>query len=284
MTMSGVRNGFMKIEAICCSAVILMLMVLVSSPAYSQLLAPVYPGTVMVEQDQKEAVFLVKDDIEQVLDYYRQRLGEPEELRQGSGWSDDGRKYHWIVKRHYAEFGGVDISTRRPLDHDAVSDPVHLPQGMAGAHQVCFSHELLAPLARMAVRLPDREGADFVEACRRYVHLTWSFFQDTDELDRHGRRLTMDKYLLVRHQDKIRPPSAETMHEAYAKMQALAMAGRIEEAREMAQQLGSTPVQQGDDWVGWIQLLKDIDEHAYQTRIRISTDPATWPEWRYDKG
>ncbi|MFP4084691.1 MAG: hypothetical protein ACLFP9_05650 [Desulfonatronovibrio sp.] len=280
--MAEVKKRYINRKSACSWAGALMFLVLFSCPAYTELLAPVYPGGIMLEHDQKGAVFLIRDDIDLVLEYYRNRLGDPEEFRQ-DGMSGQGRRYHWRIAEHQAGTGKVQISTQRPANYDAVPDPSLLPPDMSGAYQICLTHKLLEPLVQMAMRLPDRDGSDFVQACQRYVHLTWSFFQDTDELDRHGRRMGMDEYLLSRHKHSKRPLSPDSMHEAYAKMQELALSGRTEEARKMAQQMQNA-FTRNEDWEEWIRLLEDINEHAFQTKVMINTHPSTWTEWEHDKG
>jgi hypothetical protein len=171
-----------------------------------------------------------------------------------------------------------------------------MPAALEGADQRCLHSDFFAPLRTMAMQLENRDWPQYNAVCERYHHLTWSMFFPTEQLDQRGRPMSMDQVLISRY----RPGGVQTSpevanaspEELAARMQALAMSGRREEARALAEQLAAAQMSGAasagpgsasrggiaDDWEEWVKLLKEIDGHAYRTRILIHTDPATWPE------
>jgi len=208
----------------------------------------------------------------------RSRLGVPGELLPESGWGNDGRKYHWEIKWHFADFGGVLISTPIPREYEDTPGEDQLPPGMDWGQQVCYSHELFKPLLGMISRIPDKGNEDFLEVCSRYMHLTWSLFPPSEHPDKQGEFLSMDKFLLSQNQQDHQPPSQADLEAMYTRMVKLSMAGKSAEAAELSQLMMGGGL--SNDWDGYAELLTEIEKYAFQTRIAISYDPATWPEWQ----
>jgi hypothetical protein len=272
-------------------------------PAEAELLAPVYPGSVAISQDERGHVFYTRDQIGKALTFYRTQLGEPRELRAGRS-RGDGREYHWVLKTYdYVNDAGVHLSTPEKPPEQVTPEQVALLAGMgrkemSGTDPKCLNHELFEPLEHMVIQLPHRDGRQFAQVCRRFVHLTWSLFPYTEELDERGRPLRRDQYLLNRYRQQIAPPSSgapspASPEEIAARMQALAMAGRMDGARELARAMadGQRPARLGpgvrmdsgqvvDHWDDWTNLLEEIDKYAYRTRILIQTDPDSRPQRR----
>jgi len=254
------------------------------SPAHSSLLAPVYPGSVNIEHGQgpirnpyvpdtpMARQFYSKDDIDKVLDFYVGHLGEPHHTTGGKGI------YHeWKLKEIPGLIGRMYIATdNRDFSTEKLPDQPHMPEGFEGATLDCMAYEGFKPLIWMVEQLPDRSGKDFVEICKRFGHLTWCYFPYAKEPDSRGKPVPMDKYLLDSHSRPGKPLTTEDLEKMYAQAQALAIAGRSEEAAAIGEQMtGDTP---STDWDGHIRLLEKIDEYAYRTVIVINTDPAGWPD------
>lgn len=276
------------------------------SPAEAGILAPVYPGAVAANHElQKqnrvyEQVFYSRDPIEQVVAFYRSHLGEMEEIIAGQGYR---HVVHEIGTRFKAQssptWAGVHISTSSKANlndtEPFVSDISNASSPMDGADPKCLHHAFFKPLQHMVQLLPNRDWAQFNSVCHQYCHLTWSMFLPTDERDNQGRIMAKDQLLMARYRPSglqaPNPLSKVDPEEIALRMQALAMAGRIDEARSLAEQLaaahafdvGDTKLRiedgkYADDWDDWVKLLDEIDEHAYQTMIRIHTNPESWPE------
>jgi hypothetical protein len=277
-------------------------------PVQASLMAPLYPGAVPAEHEVSEQmkpylrVFYSQDPVEKVHDFYRAHAGEMEPMRSGTGFHSSRR----VPPREKAslepEEVGVFISTPRPRESQKPGEamgavPLGMPAALQGADQRCLHSDFFAPLRTLAMQLENRDWPQYNAVCERYHHLTWSMFFPTEQLDQRGRPMSMDQVLISRY----RPGGLETApevanaspEELAARMQALAMSGRREEARALAEQLAAAQMSGGgiggtgvrvqggkiaDDWEEWVKLLEQIDGHAYRTRILIHTDPTTWPE------
>jgi hypothetical protein len=270
--------------------------------------APLYPGAVAAEHEVSELmrpyqqVFYTRDPIERVHDFYSAHAGTLEEARSGQGFYHIVRKVPAREKASLEpEEVGVFISTPRPLESQKSGQgtggvPAGMPAELEGADQRCLRSDFFAPLRTMAMQLENRDWPQYNAVCELYHHLTWSMFLPTEELDQRGRPMRMDQVLISRYNPggvQTSPDVANASpEELAARMQALAMSGRREEARALAEQFAAAQmsgamggagvrIQKGgiaDDWEEWVKLLKEIDGHAYRTRILIHTDPATWPE------
>lgn len=107
-----------------------------------------------------------------------------------------------------------------------------------------------------------------------------------------------DRWLLARDEAKLRAgmhagtapaeAGAEDMQSLAARIQAAAAAGRMDEVRALSAQMqGGMAAQKiknqaaadmvtKDHWTFWMGFLKDLDTHAYRTRIWVNTAPKTW--------
>jgi hypothetical protein len=270
--------------------------------------APLYPGAVAAEHETSEQmrpyqqVFYTRDPIERVHDFYSAHAGTLEKARSGQGFYHIVRKVPAREKASLEpEEVGVFISTPRPPKSKNSGQgmggvPGGMPAELDGADQRCLHSDFFAPLRTMAMQLKNRDWPQYNAVCERYHHLTWSMFLPTEELDQRGRPMRMDQILISRYNPGGVQTSPEVANaspeELAARMQALAMSGRREEARALAEQFAAAQmsgamggagvrIQKGgiaDDWEEWVKLLKEIDGHAYRTRILIHMDPATWPE------
>ncbi|MDF1615499.1 hypothetical protein [Desulfurivibrio dismutans] len=275
------------------------------------LAAPVYPGAVAAEHAVAEQqrvymrVFYSHDPIASVVDFYRQHLGPPEELRAGGQTHQQeiggGRFTHYRYVLHrviplekaalHPELVAVEISSPSPPAEDAPAGMTMPPQ-LADADFRCKPpSDFFEPLLNMVVNDPARDWPDFNAVCERFHHLQWSLFFPSAVQDERGRALNQAQAMLRRYHDENLPPvlSEADMEAMAIQMQTLAMSGRMEEAQEMARQMaagtrspgmpvGTPGTAAGIDWDDWVDLLAEIDQHAYRTRIMIHTDPTTWPD------
>ncbi|MFP4517299.1 MAG: hypothetical protein ACLFNV_10960 [Desulfovibrionales bacterium] len=277
-------------------------------PVQANLVAPLYPGVVPAEHEVSEQmkpyvrVFYSQDPIEKVRDFYSAHAGTLEKARSGQEFFHIAAKVP-VREKASLEPGevGVFISTPRPQKAQKSEGatggvPAGMPAELKGADQRCLHSDFFAPLRTMAMQLEHRDWPQFNAVCEQYHHLTWSMFFPTEELDQRGRPMRMDKVLISRYRPGGVQASPEMANvspqELAAKMQALAMSGRREEAKALAEQFAAAQmsgavggagvrIQKGgiaDDWEDWVKLLEEIDGHAYRTKILIHTDPATWPE------
>ncbi len=137
---------------------------------------------------------------------------------------------------------------------------------------------------------------DLIRVYAKYRHLEHDYFPTVRTKD--GRLESYDRWLL----DKTRARLAGARKKASApavansqdmatlgkRMQAAVQAGRMDEVQALQKQMMA--VMQGgqaanrsaekavtaDHWNDWIAFLKDLDAHAYRTRIWINTSPRTW--------
>ncbi|ADH87089.1 hypothetical protein [Desulfurivibrio alkaliphilus] len=276
-----------------------------------QLAAPVYPGAVAAEhavggqQQTYVRVFYSHDPIAAVVAFYEQQLGPLEKLRSGQqSYQPEirgGRLVHYRYVLHrviplekaalHPELVAVEISSPQPTEEGTPAG-VAMPPQLADADPRCRPpSDFFEPLLNMVVNDPARDWPDFNAACERFHHLQWSLFFPSAERDERGRTLNQAQAMIRRYHDENLPPVlAEADMEALAlQMQTLAMSGRMEEAQALARQMatgtrspgmpvGTPGTAAGIDWDDWVNLLAEIDQHAYRTRIMIHTDPATWPD------
>jgi len=107
-----------------------------------------------------------------------------------------------------------------------------------------------------------------------------------------------DRWLLERDRAKLKGQvqagsasaqgGAADMQALSAKIQAAAAAGRMDEVQRLSAQLqqGMQGARGGsaqagaamskDHWDFWLAFLKDLDAHAYRTRIWVNTQPGSW--------
>lgn len=244
-----------------------------ASPAYTGLLGDVYTDAVSAVCDSdhdeiRQHVFYSKDGIESVYAFYKGAYGQPDH--------ESSNQFRWTLKIYFAEYAGLTIETPRA----AVREDFQVTHSASAAiaSPECYTHEIFLPLNQIAMTQPDK-SKDFINVCNRFLHLTWSYFMVAPETDHHGKPLSMKEHILSR-QTQIRPKTTQSsMEEDYARMVAMALAGQTEEVEEIGRQMieGTRPAM---GWDEYVNLLKEIDEHAYRTRILIQTDPANWPEWR----
>lgn len=275
--------------------------------AKAGLQAPVYPGAVPANHELHEQgrvyerVFYTRDSIEQVLAFYRSRLGEMEEIQTGQAYRHVVREIGTRFKAQRSpSWAGIHISSPNPGKEapgakSIVSDGRSGPSPLDGADPKCLHKKVFSPLLNMVQLLPNRDWEQFNSICHQYYHLTWSMFFPTDERDGRGRIMTQEQLLMARYRPSgLQAPDSLAKvdpEEIALRMQALAMAGRIDEARALAEQLaaahsfdvGGTKLriedgEYADDWNDWVKLLDEMDGHAHRTMIRIHTNPETWPE------
>lgn len=247
-----------------------LLLTVQTGPAHSGLLGKVYPDAVAVTCDKahdpvRRHVFYTKDGIDQVYSFYHELYGQPEH--------ESRNEYMWVLKIHYAEYAGLSIETPRgAVREDFQAGPAVM------ADPECYSHEIFQPLNQIAMNQPEK-SKEFKDICNRFLHLTWSYYMSSPELDHQGRPLSMKEHILTAHKQKHPQMTEESMEDAYARMLAMAMAGQTEEVERIGQQMieGTRP---SVEWDEYLSLLDELDSHAYQTRIIIQTDPAGWPEWQ----
>jgi hypothetical protein len=138
--------------------------------------------------------------------------------------------------------------------------------------------------------------ADLIRVYEKYKHLERAWYPTVRASN--GRLESYDRWLL----DRTRARLASTRKTASApataaprdmsaiakRMQAAAAAGRMDEVQALQKQMMAA-MQDGqtanrtaektivkDHWKDWLAFLKDLDAHAYRTRIWINTSPRTW--------
>ncbi|MEJ2346413.1 MAG: hypothetical protein P8076_11050 [Gammaproteobacteria bacterium] len=136
---------------------------------------------------------------------------------------------------------------------------------------------------------------DLIAVYEKYKHLETAWYptvKTADGLESYDRwLLARDKARLNAKRQKAAAPTVAAsadMSALAARIQAAAAAGRMDEVRALgARMRGAMATQQGasnrakavvlaDHWDYWLAFLKDLDAHAYRTRIWINTAPASW--------
>lgn len=137
---------------------------------------------------------------------------------------------------------------------------------------------------------------DLIRVYAKYKHLEHDYFPTVKT--KAGRLESYDRWLL----DKTRARLAGARKKAAApavansrdmaalgkRMQAAVQAGRMDEALALQKQMvaamqggqaanrSAEKAVMADHWNDWIAFLKDLDAHAYRTRIWINTNPRSW--------
>lgn len=287
------------------------ILVWVSVNARAETAAEIYPGAIAADHAVSEMarpyvrVYYSRDPIERVKAFYEKELGVFEEIRSGQeSYQQDIRRpvitYRHVIHRVIAmekaaihpEQVAVEISALRTPEDAAEHIPGSVRGQMAEADMRCRPpSDFFEPLFTMVATQDNRTWEHFNKVCRRYHHLESSLFLPSLEQDERGRTLNQAQAMIRQYHAETSPPvtDAASMEELAEQMQALAMAGRIAEAQALAQRMAEGMRAPGSpagfaggrvsaDWDGWVKLLGEIDRHAYQTRIMINTDPATWPD------
>lgn len=136
---------------------------------------------------------------------------------------------------------------------------------------------------------------DLIAVYAKYKHLEASWYptvKTADGLESYDRwLLARDKARLNAKRHKATAPAVSAsadMSTLAARIKAAAAAGRMDEVQALSAQMqGAMAAQQGvsdhaktvvlaDHWDYWMAFLKDLDAHAYRTRIWINTAPASW--------
>ncbi|MEJ2508188.1 MAG: hypothetical protein P8009_01695 [Gammaproteobacteria bacterium] len=136
---------------------------------------------------------------------------------------------------------------------------------------------------------------DLLKVYARYKHLETSWYPTVKTAN--GPE-SYDRWLLARDRAKLKgemhagaapaQAGAADMQSLSAKIQAAAAAGRMDEVQRLSAQMrqgmvgAQSNAHQGraaqlkDRWDFWLAFLKDLDAHAYRTRIWINTQPSSW--------
>ncbi len=247
--------------------------------AQAELVAPVYPGSVAADHEIPEylseyvSAFYSADPIEKVVEFYKGRLGDMEEVRQG-------REYNYTVKRIRVGKAalqpdrlGVMVKTKKP-DEDPRQQYAGVEQDI---HMASYQHDYFRPLEALVARLSGRDWEDYNEAVDRFIHLTWSYFPDSGRTDSRGREMNLARALI---EDYHKGGSMEEMErsseEMAARMQELMQQGRISEVQALAEQMRMQAVRATEDddskWDQYISVLEEIENHAFKTLITIHRD------------
>jgi hypothetical protein len=266
------------------------------------LAAPVYPGSVAADHagDQYQRIFYSRDPVEKVTAFYGGRLAGLEELKPGQEsyqmelGGQRTRTYRYVLHRVVALEKAAVHPDRVAVEISALTDrpPAGAPAGMsvppdlAQADSRCRPpSDFFEPLFNTIAAGKNRDWQRFNAVCERFHHLSRSIFFPSGEQDERGRTLNQAQALIRQYHAQNSPAVADdaSLEDLAARMQALAMAGRMAEAQALAQQMASgvrraPGVPGAADWDDWVGLLEKIDRHAYRTRIMINTDPATWPD------
>lgn len=141
--------------------------------AEAGLQALVYPGAVPANHELHEQgriyerVFYTRDSIEQVLAFYRSRLGEMEEIKTGQTYRHAVREIGTRFKAQSSPtWVGVHISSPNPVKDgpDAksiVSDGRYGPSPLDGVDPQCLHKKVFSPLLNMVQLLPNRDWEQF---------------------------------------------------------------------------------------------------------------------------
>lgn len=93
-----------------------------------------------------------------------------------------------------------------------------------------------------------------------------------------GSTLTSyDRWLLQRRKAKLAKSTGMTgkeKQELADRLQRLYAAGKFDEAKKLSDRVAARG--NVDRWSYWVDFLKDLDAHAYRTRITIDVDPRSW--------
>ena len=270
----------MKVVPGCFVAVFLANSVL----AGETLLAPVYPGALEVDEQQEQiagnrvfggfpeqrAMFLIKDGPEEVLAYYSKQglaMGEPTS----------------------SHLGGLlaDSHSREILDSKAVSDRLEDFTLVRSAGMEVFKPQardrgVYLDLSRNSVINGHHSQAELEQLAERYAYLESCVFEVMK--NDNGQWLPADKVLVDKYyaarKDAFSEPAMD-MEQLARKMQELVLAGRMQEAQALTEKMTSglgalDDTAAADTWQDGLDLLQELNLHAYRTVILIDKKPEQW--------
>lgn len=122
-----------------------------------------------------------------------------------------------------------------------------------------------------------------LEVYAKYRHLETSWYPTV----KTGVGVTSyDRWVLARDQQSTDQRDGQVrgnVQALAARIQAAMAAGRMDEVKALTEQAqqdmtgnGAGAPQLQDQWDHWLAVLKDLDAHAYRTRISINTEPKGW--------
>lgn len=284
-------------QAICLLGVIVLL-VFPAASAQAELMAPVYPGAVPageeLEENERyfEEAFYVRAPIEKIVAFYEENYGPMEEVRAGEKYRSVRRQSPRFKASFEPEQIGVRVYANpgeRPfLDQPAGLSPDQAAKMQATIQDRCGS-EHFARLRLMAHQLDKYDWKDFKEVCDRFDHIDRAYFRLTGQWNAKGEVLRRDQVMLKEQQDKMGLAEPEQMdaEQLAQRMEELQQQGRFQEMAELARKFqdksmrgaGMAPAGKvHDNWHEWISYLEKLDNHAFQTFIRINKDPSAWPD------
>jgi len=259
-----------------CVAGVLTLSVLASlapAPLAAQagpnLIAPVYPGAVVVERladrsfQSEVRAFLTKDPLATVRAFYDREVGAmqnlriqdlnvPEELRSEMSRKDNPYVYAiGLGREQHTGVLGVEISVLEPREERA-------PNSYDAVGPV-FEKLLMGQTAGEATK------QQFDSLVEEYRHLAWKYYLTTDQTSDFGRPLTADQVAFQSCEGGA--SGGLTTDEIMMKMQAAYAKGDFEEAQKLSEQMMGAAGMSG--WDTWVDCLKTIEEEAYTTLITI---------------
>jgi len=286
----------------CYALGVVLLMMILGSPAQADLMAPVYPGAVSANEELTwyepyfEEAYYVREPVEEVVAFYEQEFGPMEEVRAGEKYRNVRRQAPRFLASAEPENIGVRVYAKAAAEQLPADTGRMTPEQAARIKEVspgqCASGHF-AGLRLIAQQHDSYDWQDFQAVCDGFEHIDRAYFQLTDEKDERGRYQRKDQVLLAQQRKNMgmmtteqREASAEDMSR---RIQELQQQGRMQEMAEVARQfqeqsMAGTGVRPGgevqDNWDEWVAYLERLDGYAFQTMIRINRDPSAWPEER----
>ena len=246
---------------------------LASAPLAAQagpnLIAPVYPGAVVVERladrsfQSEVRAFLTKDPLATVRAFYDREVGAmqnlriqdlnvPEELRSEMSRKDNPYVYAiGLGREQHTGVLGVEISVLEPQDEGA-------PNTYEAVGPV-FEKLMMGQVAGEATK------EQFDSVVEQYRHLSWKFYLPTDKTSDHGLELTADQVAFQSCEGGA--SGGLSTDEIMGKMQAAYAKGDFDEAQKLSELMMGAAGMSG--WDTWMDCLKKIEEEAYTTLITI---------------
>lgn len=232
------------------------------------LVAPVYPGSVVVEVLEDENLpdgtraFLSRDPIDAVKRFYEREsgpmeraslsdLGVPDELRDES-FGTRPFVFARRVEGGHRDLRGVQVSAREPREG-------------AGAPSVYPAVGPIFQRLQMGMLNNEAPQARFDELVEEYRHLAWRYYPVSDEEAQSGERLTTDEVVVRRCEE--RAGGGRSSADLQAEMEALTRSGRFEEAAALGERLMGAAG--SSSWDVWVECLKRLEEVGYRTLILI---------------
>lgn len=136
---------------------------------------------------------------------------------------------------------------------------------------------------------------DLLKLYAKYKHLETAWYPTVKTAN--GSE-SYDRWLLERDRAELKAQAqaggaparadASNMQALSARIQAAAAAGRMDEVQRLSMQMrrgmagaqanasGTRQTAVKDQWLFWLDFLKDLDAHAYRTRIWVNTRPSSW--------